>query len=74
MIPDATLPNTGIRFRLPLFHLVVDRNRIKDGHGVMPDVTVVPTLEAIKYSIDYKGQKVLDLIRLKNATGNALVR
>ena len=42
LIPDATLPNTGIRFRLPRFRLVVDKNREKNGRGVQPDVPALP--------------------------------
>ena len=26
LIPDVTLPETGVRFRLPLFRLVIDKN------------------------------------------------
>ena len=62
MIPEVTLPNTGLRFRLPKFHLVVNRNWVKDGHGVMPDVPALPTTTAIKQGIDFKAEKARELI------------
>jgi hypothetical protein len=67
MIPDVTLPHTGIRFRLPKFRLIVDKNRAKDGHGVMPDVYAIPSTQAIKNGIDFKEQKVKELIEQRNA-------
>ncbi|MBS1566578.1 MAG: peptidase S41, partial [Bacteroidetes bacterium] len=45
-IPDVTLPNTRVRFRLPKFHMVMNRNYIKDGHGIIPDVVVKPSVDA----------------------------
>ena len=65
MIPEATLPNTKIRFRLPKFRLVVNKNWPKDGRGVLPDVLALPTVYAIKHGIDYKIEKATELIRKK---------
>jgi len=62
MIPDVTLPNTRVRFRLPRFRLVVDRNREKDGRGVLPDVPALPTVEAIGRGADFKTARVRQLI------------
>jgi Peptidase family S41 len=62
VIPDVVLPNTKIRFRLPKFRLVMDKNREKNGRGVMPDVWALPTTEAIRKGIDFKAWKVKDLI------------
>ncbi|PWT77141.1 MAG: peptidase S41 [Bacteroidetes bacterium] len=67
VIPDVVLPNTKLRFRLPRFRLVVDKNRDKDGHGVMPDVPAPPTVGAIKKGIDFKAEKVKDLIESGNS-------
>ena len=61
MIPDVTLPNTKVRFRLPKFRLVVNKNIPKDGHGVQPDVLALPTVEAIRNGIDYKVEKAREL-------------
>jgi C-terminal processing protease CtpA/Prc len=62
MIPDVTLPNTGIRFRLPRFRLVVDKTREKNGHGVLPDVPSLPSVEAIGKGLDFKALKAKELI------------
>ena len=63
LIPDLTLPETGIRFRLPLFRLVIDKNIPKDGRGVQPEVIAMPTTEAIRRGADYKMDKVMELIK-----------
>jgi Peptidase family S41 len=62
LIPDVTLPNTKVRFRLPLFRLVIDKNAQK-GRGVMPEVEVDPTVNAIRRNEDYKMNKVVEMIR-----------
>ncbi len=64
LIPDVTLPNTGVRFRLPLFRLVIDKEEGKGG-GVQPEVDALPTVEAIRRNRDYKIEKVRELIRTK---------
>lgn len=62
LIPDVRLPYTGVRFRLPLFRLVIDRTAEK-GRGVRPKAEAVPTVNAIRRNADYKTEKVLELIR-----------
>jgi len=62
LIPDVTLPNTKVRFRLPLFRLVIDKDAQK-GRGVMPEVEVDPTVDAIRKNKDYKVNKVIEMIR-----------
>jgi hypothetical protein len=62
IIQDVTLPNTHIRFRLPRFRMVIDKNREKDGRGIMPDVWALPSAEAIRLGIDFKAMKVKELI------------
>jgi len=66
IIPDVTLPNTKLRFRLPRFRLVIDKNRERNGQGVMPDVWAVPSAEAIRKGIDFKVEKVRSLIVSQN--------
>jgi hypothetical protein len=66
MIPDVTLPVTSVRFRLPRYRLVVDRNRVKDGRGILPDVPALPSVEALSKGLDFKTAKVKELIRLKS--------
>lgn len=62
LIPDAKLPETGVRFRLPLFRLVIDRNVPKDGRGVQPEIPVLPTVDAIRRNADFKIEKIMKLI------------
>jgi hypothetical protein len=57
-IPDATLPNTRIRFRLPRFRMVINKNSPKNGRGVLPDVEVKPGLQYIKKGVDAKMEYV----------------
>jgi hypothetical protein len=63
LIPDATLPETGVRFRLPLFRLVIDKDIPKNGRGVQPEVESLPTIEAIRRNADYKLEKAMELIK-----------
>jgi len=63
LIPDATLPHTGVRFRLPLFRLVIDRTVPKIGRGVQQEVPGPPTYEAIRRNTDFKTEKAMELIQ-----------
>ncbi len=63
LIPDVTLPETGLRFRLPLFRLVIDKTVPKNGRGVQPEVESFPTIEAVKKGSDYKLDKAMELIK-----------
>lgn len=67
LIPDVTLPVTGIRFRLPLFRLVIDKTTPKNGRGVQPEVESFPTIDAIKRNADFKVEKVMELIKKDKA-------
>lgn len=62
-IPDIILPNTHIRVRLPLFRIVNDKSFAKDGHGVIPDISVVPTVQTIMRNVDPKIDKVRELAK-----------
>jgi Peptidase family S41 len=63
LIPNVTLPETGVRFRLPLFRLVMDKNYPKTGKGVQPEVESKPTVEAVRRGADYKLDKAMELIK-----------
>jgi hypothetical protein len=65
LIPDVTLPNTGVRFRLPLFRLVIDKDGEK-GHGIIPEEEALPTVKDIRRGADYKMEKVRELIKEKD--------
>jgi len=47
----------------------VDKTREKDGHGVLPDVSALPTTDAILKGLDFKTAKARELIQLHVATG-----
>jgi len=66
MLPDVTLPNTGVRFTLPKFKLVMDKDLVKDARGVMPDIEVGPQVEAIRRGIDPKVEAIKKIIEKKN--------
>ncbi|MCR6719646.1 MAG: S41 family peptidase [Chitinophagaceae bacterium] len=63
LIPDVTLPNTKVRFRLPLFRLVINKDLPHDGRGVQPEIYAGPSRDDIRLGKDYKLEKALDLIR-----------
>lgn len=65
LIPDVTLPHTKVRYRLPLFRLIIDKDAEK-GRGVIPDVPALPSVEALRNGEDYKLEKVKALIREKS--------
>ncbi|MEP7277686.1 MAG: S41 family peptidase [Bacteroidota bacterium] len=61
-IPDVTLPNTRVRFRLPRFRMVMNKNYPRNGRGIVPDIEVKPTVEAIKKGYDIKMEYIKKLI------------
>jgi len=63
LIPDFTLPETGVRFRLPLFRLVIDKNNPKNGRGIIPEVESLPTQQAVAAGRDFKLDTALELIK-----------
>lgn len=69
LIPDVTLPVTKVRFRLPLFRLVIDKDAAKTGRGVQPEIPSFPTIEAIKKGTDFKVEKAMELIRIDKKGG-----
>jgi hypothetical protein len=68
IIPDVTLPYTKVRFRLPLFRLVIDKDITKNGKGVEPDVFINATPETIRKGVDAKMDKALELIKQSSQT------
>jgi hypothetical protein len=70
MIPEVTLPNSKIRFRLPKFRMVVDKDITKTGRGVQPDVKAGPNIESIRKGIDPKLEKVKQMILERDSTVN----
>lgn len=70
IIPEIVLPNTKLRVRIPWFRLVQYNHVPKTGSGVIPDVTVMPTVEAIKNNVDLKMKTVEEMIKTKNSKLN----
>ena len=62
MIPNITLPNTGVRVRLPLFRLVQPNYGQVKGVGILPDILVPPSYDALKNGYDKKIVLVKSLI------------
>lgn len=69
LIPDVTLPETKVRFRLPLFRLVIDKDYPKTGKGVQPEVVSKPTIDAIRLGTDYKMETTMELIKKDKEKG-----
>lgn len=69
-IPDVVLPNTGVRMRLPLFQMVMDKELPDNGRGVMPDIEVGPTVESVRRNYDNKMQTATRLIRANRRKGS----
>lgn len=63
MIPDVTLPNTRLRFRLPRFKLVMDTALVKEGRGIRPDIEVSVNSNIIRRGVDPKLGVVFRIIR-----------
>jgi C-terminal processing protease CtpA/Prc len=63
-LPTIILPNTKIKVGLPIYKLVMDKNRPK-GNGIKPDIETQPSSNAIKKGIDLKMNEIRKLIKLK---------
>ena len=61
-IPAIVLPNTKLKISLPMYRLVMDKTRPK-GRGVMPDIYISPSSDAIKKGIDLKMMEVKKIIK-----------
>jgi hypothetical protein len=62
MIPTLKLPNTKIRVRLPLYRLVQPFNGQIKGQGILPDIAIPPSFDALKNGYDKKMVFVRELI------------
>ncbi len=68
-LPVVTLPKSKIRVVLPLYKIVIDKDRPKTGRGIFPDIEVQPSSSAIKNNIDLKMEKVKALIQSDHQNG-----
>jgi C-terminal processing protease CtpA/Prc len=64
-LPNIVLPNSGLRVVLPIYKMVFDSTRVKDGHGIMPDILIQPSSDAIKRAVDLKMETIRALIKRK---------
>lgn len=62
LITYCTLPNSKLRVSLPLYRLVINKNRPKGG-GVLPDIYLPPSSAAIERGVDLKMEKIKSLIQ-----------
>ena len=74
LIPDVTLPETRVRFRLPLFRLVINKDIPKTGKGVQPEIEAKPTIDAIKNGADFKVEKAMELIKKDKESKPAFIK
>lgn len=65
LLTTIVLPNTRLRISLPLFRMVLDSSRVKNGQGVFPDIEVKPSSDLIRIGVDAKFEKVMELIKKK---------
>ncbi|NCI48353.1 peptidase S41 [Sediminibacterium roseum] len=61
-LPTITLPNSKIRISLPMYRLVMDASRPK-GRGIIPDLPIPPSVQAIRNGTDVKLFTIHELIR-----------
>lgn len=64
-LPTVILPNSKLRVILPLYRLVIDSSRQKNGRGVLPDIMIEPNSAAIKAGKDLKIETIKTLILKK---------
>jgi hypothetical protein len=62
LIPDITLPNTKARVRLPLYRIVQYKHIAIKGTGIVPDIYIPTSYEALLKGYDKKIQVVKKLI------------
>ncbi len=70
-LPTVILPNSKLRIILPLYRLVIDSSREKNGHGILPDILLPPNSIAIKKGIDLKMDTIKSII-LKKTTVSSI--
>lgn len=61
-LPTIKLPNTGVQVVLPLYRVVLNHAHAKTGRGIMPDVEIEPSQNAIERNADVKMEKLQAII------------
>jgi len=68
-LPEILLPNSKVSVVLPLYRLVFDSTKTKNGQGIYPDIYIPPSSVDISKGIDPKLIKVKELIQEKSKKG-----
>lgn len=66
IISELHLPNTRLRVNIPRFRFVMNKDLVKGGRGVMPDLYVAPRPIDIRKGIDVKLLAVKYLVLMAN--------
>lgn len=66
-IPTIVLPNSKLRISLPMYRMVMNKNRPK-GRGIIPDIVIPPSSNAIKEGVDTKLVTIRNIILEKKTT------
>ncbi len=61
-LPEIILPNSKLRVILPMFRIVENSSKPATAKGIMPDIEVQPSSNAIRDGIDLKIKKVKAII------------
>jgi C-terminal processing protease CtpA/Prc len=67
MIPDIILPLTKMRVRLPLYRLVQYEHVPKNGMGIIPDIYIGTSYEALLKGYDQKQRVAMQLMHWQGA-------
>ena len=66
-LPQITLPNSGIRVGLPLFRLVMNKDSVKTGRGIIPDINLPPSSASLRAGYDPKIEYIKSVLKKKVA-------
>ncbi len=66
IIPQLKLPYTKLKLSIPKFRLVMRKELVEQGRGVLPDIHVAPTAEDIRRGVDVKLEAVRRLVMEAN--------
>ncbi len=69
-LPVIQLPNSKIQISLPMYRIVPDSTKTKNGRGIVPDIEVAPSLEYLRRGEDHKMTVVKELISTKQKHKN----
>ncbi|MFY7898625.1 MAG: S41 family peptidase [Chitinophagaceae bacterium] len=64
-LPTIVLPNSKLTVTLPLYRLVMNSNRPKDGRGIIPNMHIKPNIQAITKGIDLKLDSIQKQIKIQ---------